>query len=272
MKFDVDSVFRRLLLAFDSMIKKIFTLGTMAYLSLRLLFGATSSSNFWSVISEPMEDVMNHSMNHNILPNLALKSHHFDSHYQDPRLLPSNIPFRPSFLLISSILPPSTQFINVYVEDFICTCLDKKVSSIPESRICYNIITNVFSLFFSHNTNQLPNGLLRSVALLIRKLSGDGTPSKIKKILGWIIDTRRMLISLPIEKYKTWKKEIEAILVNGSCSPKTLECIIGKLVRISRIIPGSQCFLKPILTSFYSSTSTTIKLTKNVLDDLKFWL
>ena len=40
--FDIDSAFRRLMLAFDPMIKTIFTLGSIACMSLRMLFGEKS--------------------------------------------------------------------------------------------------------------------------------------------------------------------------------------------------------------------------------------
>ena len=106
MKFHIDSAFRRLMLAFNSMVKTIFTLGSIAYMSLRMPFGATSSSNFWSVISEPMTDVMNQSMNFNEIPNLAISSRHYSDHFQKPSRLSHEIPFQKAFPLITNLMLP----------------------------------------------------------------------------------------------------------------------------------------------------------------------
>ena len=193
-----------------------------------------------------MADTMNQSMNFNEIPNLALSSRHYSNHFQKPSLLSYDIPFQKAFPLITSVTPPRQRFIDVYVDDFISACLDTSSGSVHESETCFNIITNVFSLFFNPTTTNLPNELIRSVALSIRKLSGDGAPTEIKKILGWVIDTRRMIIAMSNDKFTKWTKSINDVLSNGYCSLKELERLIGKLVRTSRIIPGSQCYLKPI--------------------------
>ena len=61
-------------------------------------------------------------------------------------------------------------------------------------------MTNIFDLFFKQNIDNLPNSLIRNFALLLKKLSGEGTPAEIKKILGWIINSRLLEIGLPITK------------------------------------------------------------------------
>ena len=45
-------------------------------------------------------------------------------------------------------------------------------------------------MFFSLVINNIPNGIKWKIALSLHKLQGEGTPAKIKKTLGWILNTR----------------------------------------------------------------------------------
>jgi len=62
------------------------------------------------------------------------------------------------------------RFIDLYIDNFISICLDKLVDGIHEAITCFNIITNVFDLFFALKIDSLPKNLKRKVALLLRKL------------------------------------------------------------------------------------------------------
>ena len=64
----------------------------------------------------------------------------------------------------------------------------------------------------------------------LRKLKGKGTASEVKKVLGWIINTRKMTMALPETKGREWKRIITDLLSSGVCHPKDLECLIRKLV------------------------------------------
>jgi len=66
-KFDTDGAFKRLLFNISSAFKTIFTFGNLAFVFLRSIFGGKSSCVNFSLITEPIADVMHEAMNTNRL-------------------------------------------------------------------------------------------------------------------------------------------------------------------------------------------------------------
>ena len=62
-------------------------------------------------------------------------------------------------------------------------------------------------------------------------------------VLGWWLDTRKLLLRLPNNKFRAYSKEVEEILAAGTIDGKDLESIIGKFVHASYAIPLSQHYL-----------------------------
>ena len=54
----------------------------------------------------------------------------------------------------------------------------------------------------------------------LKKLLAEAGPEEIKIILGWIFNTRKLLISLPGSKAIAWTNEIDEILQLGKASAK----------------------------------------------------
>jgi hypothetical protein len=63
----------------------------------------------------------------------------------------------------------------------------------------------------------LPDGgesLPRDKVLAIDKAIAEDTPAKRLIVLGWMIDTRRLLISLPTDKFTAWTADINNFLLS----------------------------------------------------------
>ena len=63
-------------------------------------------------------------------------------------------------------------------------------------------------------------------------------------ILGWIVDTRKVLVALPQDKFKMWTKSVEDILRRHK-SPfpaKELKTLMGRLSHASCAIPYARYF------------------------------
>ena len=68
----------------------------------------------------------------------------------------------------------------------------------------------------------------------LNKLAAEAGPTEQKVILGWLFNTRRLLISLPDNKATAWTKEIDEMLELGKASAKQLlERNIGRYVHIT---------------------------------------
>jgi hypothetical protein len=46
----------------------------------------------------------------------------------------------------------------------------------------------------------------------IPKLIAEGTPAEIQIVLGWLLDTRRLIVALPDENMTAWAGDIRKII------------------------------------------------------------
>ena len=83
----------------------------------------------------------------------------------------------------------------------------------------------------------------RKQTLLMPKLEAEGTQSEMMIVLGWWLDTRRLLLRLPDDKFEAYSKEVEEILSAGKVNGKDLESIIGKFIHTSYAVPLSRHYL-----------------------------
>ena len=56
----------------------------------------------------------------------------------------------------------------------------------------------------------------------MNKLMAKGSPSKQQIMLGLFVDTRRLLVSLPLDKNEVWLSQINDTLFDGSVNPREL--------------------------------------------------
>jgi hypothetical protein len=76
-----------------------------------------------------------------------------------------------------------------------------------------------------------------------QKLFAEAGLSEVKTILGWRVDFRRLIISLPHDKFQVWKSDINSILQHGKSDANELETLIGRLGHVGTIIPFVHHFM-----------------------------
>jgi hypothetical protein len=59
------------------------------------------------------------------------------------------------------------------------------------------------------------------------KLSSEAGLEEQKTVLGWLIDMRRLLLSLPNNKFLAWTEILSSVLTRGMTTAKEMESIIG---------------------------------------------
>jgi hypothetical protein len=89
----------------------------------------------------------------------------------------------------------------------------------------------------------------------VNKLIAEATPEESKMIRGWLMDFRKLIISLPDNKHLAWSKSIQEILVKGSAKAKELETIIGRLGHLGAVIPFVYHFLSRLREWQYRSSN-----------------
>jgi len=164
-------------------VKTIISLRSLAYISLRSTFSGTSSYCKFGIIAKPIVDVMNEALYSNRLKVLHNLSPYLE-YYEDPEILPDDLPFTEASLLLFDIPLYNDCIVNLYINNYISICLNKVIDGVHEAKRLFNIITNTFNLFFSSTIDNIPKKLKRKIALLLWKLKEEGTVSKIKKVLG----------------------------------------------------------------------------------------
>ena len=63
--------------------------------------------------------------------------------------------------------------------------------------------------------------------LAIKKLLGEGQLSECKVFTGWLIDTRRIMVSLPLGKFSVWSHSIQTVFKNFSSCQQDLAKLVG---------------------------------------------
>jgi hypothetical protein len=69
----------------------------------------------------------------------------------------------------------------------------------------------------------------------MEKLLAEAGMEETKIMLGWLLDFRRLVISLPNNKAVAWSQEITDMLEEGKTKAKRLERNIGRFVNIGMI-------------------------------------
>ena len=179
-KFNIDRVFKRLVLKFSLALKMITSLEILNFISIRSIFGGKSSYSNFSLITESIADVINKAFNSNYLQALHSPSNYLWYH-DTPSILPSSLPFARANELLFNILIMNNKFIDLYVDDFISICLDIVVNGIYEVTTCFNVITNTFDIIFSSIISNILNDVKQKAVLSLCKLQSEGTPTNVKR-------------------------------------------------------------------------------------------
>ena len=107
----------------------------------------------------------------------------------------------------------------------------------------------------------------------LAKLIAEAGLEETKTILGWEFDFRRMLVSLPENKFTAWSEAISSILEKGVATAKELEKNIGRLVHLGLVLPHVHHFMSRLRELQRRATNRRqVKVTEIYSEDLKLML
>ena len=266
-KTDLDAAYRRMHPIWHLAVQCICFISGLAYLLLRLPFGAAAAPAEFCVASEITCDVAN-----NLLLDPSWEPDTTTTEYH--HLIPAPIaplpdaPFATARPLdVHHPVPLPAGKCDVYIDDIITVGL-----FIPSmiTRLSLAAAVAIYAIFRPVHPIEKS---IRNAVLSLRKLSGDGALCETKVILGWLVDTRAFLLSLPPDKFTAWAGEIHRLLANKFITKKELHTLVGRLNHVSHIIPLARHFLhrlrRPITTKWNRHTRS---LTKSQQADLHLWL
>jgi hypothetical protein len=266
-KYDYSDAYRRMAHSARAVAQTITTCLAFAYVYFRMTFGGSPNPPTWCNFSEMVADLANEiSMCKEWDPG-ELRSPDQPVTPEPIRLEPS-IPHAPGREMAVIVPPLQTGKVDVFIDDLIDTFLDT-----PENlaRKPHAVPLAMFITSRPHAGDKEP--ILRRAILSLLKLLAEGAPAEIQIVLGWLMDTRRLLVALPDDKYQAWLATITRIVESKVCTKEDLETLEGQLNHAAYVIPLARHFLSRIRAArnARSNKKSRIKMDDLMLADLKLW-
>jgi hypothetical protein len=236
----------------------------------RLPFGSSPAPCEFSNCSETIFDLANDLLHCHHWDPEELPSPYIDK-LPDPERMQDSIPFGKA-LKADVKLPPSQKAgVEGYIDDGAIAVLDTLQTKRMVNRAQQALPMATHLVFRPQAGDAEP--LPRPDAQSIRKLIAEGRLREILIFLGWEINSRTMMISLPNVKVIAWIKSIEKALNTLTISWEEAKTLVGRLNHIGYIIPCARHFLNRIRRLEWTADKHgSAMITLNSSKDLKLWI
>jgi hypothetical protein len=269
-KYDYSDAYRRVAHSPRAAAQTIAVLGDVAYVSLRLTFGGSPNPPTWCAVSELVTDLANEIAWCSEWDPTTTHSSMMPPHATPPpkRVDPS-VPFtqsRPMAVRVPSI---TTGRVDVFVDDVIHVFPD-----IPGALARLPHVVPLAMELTSRTHAGPEEPIPRRPILSPEKLAAEGAPAEIQQVLGWTIDTRRLTVSLPKDKFTMWVNDVRRIQKARRVSTELLATIEGRLNHTASIIPMARHFLtrlRKLKMTTLSAARPYTKIPDEVMADLQLW-
>ena len=264
-KVDFKSAYRRSHLKAETAIQTItqYTPQNLAFVSLRLTFGGSPNPNIWSEVSETATD----------LSNALLACDDWDPntlHSPLQHLIPKPKD-EPDDRKFAQALPTAVQIdahksgqVDCYIDDLTTVTVDMENNW---KRGASAVLTAIHIIGRPVDAS---DPIKRVDLVSLSKLIAEASMEEWKILLGWKLDTRSLLVSLPFEKFKAWSDGINKIILKQQSSHDELETLIGRLGHVTLIMPYSKHFMNRLRQLMHRAKKRRhVKTSKTIIEDLK---
>ena len=270
-KYDYSDAYRRIAHSAEAAAQTIAVQGGIAYISLRLTFGGSPNPPTWCLFSEIVTDLANEISRCTAWEPEALRSP-AQEEAPLPIRMDQAIPFASGRPMAVGI--PITDAERVgRVDGFIDDLINVFVDSPENCRRQPHVVPLAMHVTSRPHAGEKAEPITRRALLSLPKLIAEGGPTEVQTVLGWRIDTRRLLISLPDDKFRAWVADIEGMEKTGECRYQVLDQLVGRLNHASQIIPPARHFLSRIRATLRPRRHKTRKLSlgREVVADIALW-
>lgn len=273
-KIDYKSAFRRMHLSWQTALRSCTQLpeDRVAVMALRLTFGGRACPSEWSCLSEMVCDLANALIND---PSWDPDDLYNPQSLRIPEMksLPEDIKIAEAKELVIDVPVSDKGGADVFIDDTFAFAVDlpgtdniKRLERGP--LLALHAISRPL-----HESEPIPRHPMASED----KFKAEAAAEETKMILGWLVDHRQLLVSLPENKFVAWSKALQDIIDSKTTTAKTLEQNIGRLVHVAQILPEIYHFLNQLRSLHERSKNRrSIKVPDNCLADchllLKFLL
>ena len=274
-KVDCKSAYRRIHLQATTAMKACTVFAGLLLVALRLTFGGAPNPSQWSDVSEVAVDLAN---------DLVRRDDWDPASWSAPQqqLLTSDkaVDCDAGVVRASDEFGKAAEMSVVYpVEDgkpmFDCYLDDLfGVSRAIDKARLEAVLPFVLHLIGRPVEAGTPESLPRDSLIAVSKFLAEAKASEAKVILGWLVNTRSMTVSLPSDKHRAWTEEIQALRTRPSrrATAKELESTVGRLSHAAYVIPNSRHFLGRLYRAGErAKVHGSVTLTQAQRDDLGLW-
>ena len=241
-KEDLKSAYRRMHLnaetSFQSAIKIKIRGKWYIFISARLPFGGSPCPNDFCLLSDIMTDTVNDLLDCNEWQWNEIHSSYL-AKIPNAIALDESIPYAQARKLSVDLPVEDNGKADVFVDDIISVAPDIN-DNLQRLRAASCTVLHAFAHKASSSSS---SSIKRDNLVADDKNEAEGAPEELKIVLGWTLDSRRLLVKLPFHKWKAWKSQIESALKGSSIDEKTLSSIVGRLENVAVIIKMMGHFL-----------------------------
>lgn len=239
-------------------------------MALRLTFGGAPCPYEWSIISETICDLATAIAHDKNWCPLTLQAPD-QTLVTPPAFLPDDIPFAPGKDLIVDMEVNDRGTHEMYFDNLIGLGID-----LPDTDNVEQAQRAPLLAIHTCTRPLLPKEPLPRETLAAKaKVIVEAGVTEEKTILGWKWDLRRLIISLPYNKYDKWTADIMDTIVEGEVDTPKLESTIGRLGHLALVIPFVHHFLsrlRELHTRAVRNKCRRTKITPACIADLKLML
>jgi hypothetical protein len=267
-KYDYSDAYRRICHSAKAAAQSIAVLAGIAYVALRLTFGGSPNPPTWCGFSEMVTDLSNELLMCEDWCPSDLRSP-AQPITPAPKVLPDDVPFGKAEEAAVVVPTTTTSKTDGFIDDLVNVTLDTPRN---RERAPHAVPLAMHCTSRPHAGNKEP--IMRRSILSIIKLLAEGTHAEIQVVLGWLLDTRRFLISLPDDKFEAWLGQLIETVARGWITFSDLETLVGRLNHAATIIPLSRHFLNRIRDRQKKGLhqNQRVTLSKHELLDLELWM
>jgi hypothetical protein len=267
-KYDYSDAYRRIAHSAEAAIQTIAVVAGMAYLALRLTFGGSPNPPSWCLFSEVVTDLAN-EIGQCPEWNPSTTFSPAQAKVPDPIRLSTTVPWAQAKTMSVTVPYTTGGRVDGFIDDLINVFLDS-----PD-----NLIRQTQSVPLAMHITSRPHAgdasepIPRRPILSQPKLAAEGSPAEVQIVLGWKIDTRRLLVSLPDDKFEAWVADLRSFR-NRRTSPRTeIETLVGRLNHTAAVLPEARHFLSRIRATMgpESRRRHTVRISDEASADLRLW-
>ncbi|MBM3301327.1 MAG: hypothetical protein FJY85_15405, partial [Deltaproteobacteria bacterium] len=207
-KFDYSDAYKRISHRPRAAAATVIVVGGVAYIHLRMAFGGSPNPAAFSCFSEMLTDLGNELGMAEYIPGVD------DGQPEDRVDPPKKYDFDEMTPVAKAILPAvvvdteSGSFRDCFIDDVIDCHLGTERNLRRGGKIVPLAVEVMSRPHAGEDVEPIPRKPLLSPA----KLEAEGRSAEVQIVLGWRVDTRKLIVSLPDDKFVAWSVDLTQVI------------------------------------------------------------